>query len=150
MIKFKHLLSLWRAVAAVLYVRMQGYQTLATCICALPTIKSLPPPPYPLCSFPAVFTTSQKKTMIKWLEKLNGQEAAADADAAAPTKWTLLDVTDSTAEVMDEEGETQQVQLSVCDAELVDQLRRLFESEAEVVVELGTRHGTTAITHMVQ
>jgi len=88
--------------------------------------------------------------MLKWLEKLNGQEAAADGDAGAPTKWTLLDVTDSTAEVMDEEGETQQVQLSVCDAELVEQLRRLFEGEAEVVVELGTRHGTTAITRIVQ
>lgn len=61
----------------------------------------------------AVFTTSQKKTMLKWLEKLNGQEAAAAAgtnpSAAAAVRWTLLDITSSSAEVMNEEGDTQQV-----------------------------------------
>lgn len=93
--------------------------------------------------------------MLKWLDKLNGQEAAAAADGGgggtqAPTTFTVLDVTADAAEVMDAEGETQQVQLSVCDAELVTQLRKLFESEAEVLVELGVRHGTTAITRLVQ
>lgn len=60
----------------------------------------------------AVFTTSQKKTMLKWLEKLNGQEAAAagtNLSAAAAVRWTLLDITSSSAEVMNEEGDTQQV-----------------------------------------
>jgi hypothetical protein len=51
--------------------------------------------------------------MLKWLEKLNGQEAAAaganSATAAAVVCWTLLDVTSSSAEVMNEEGDTQQV-----------------------------------------
>lgn len=88
--------------------------------------------------------------MLKWLEKLNGQEADADANTAAPAKWTLLDVTDSSAEVMNEEGDTQQVELGVCENELVEQLRKLFESEAEVVVELGVRHGKTAISRLVQ
>lgn len=204
----------------------------------------------PYSSALAVFTTSQKKTMLKWLDRLNGQEAAADADAAPPAQWTLLDVTGSTAEVMNDEGDTQQVrwpsatstrtrgtdsrfgqgrpvsgvsrwavncvglidgkagswrcsrlvlqtgqgavvnivcqpacavlkaggrsmqpcvhaallmslplscsklsrqvELAVCDPELVDQLRKLFESEAEVVVELGVRHGKAAITRLKQ
>jgi hypothetical protein len=43
-----------------------------------------------------------------------------------------------------------QIDLAVCDAGLVDQLRRLFESEAEILVELGVRHGKTAITRLVQ
>lgn len=88
--------------------------------------------------------------MLKWLEKLNGQEAEAEANTAAPTRWTLLDVTAAAAEVMNEEGDTQQIELAVCDGELVDQLRQLFESEAEVVVELGVRHGKTAISRLIQ
>jgi hypothetical protein len=88
--------------------------------------------------------------MLKWLEKLNGQEAEADTHTAAPIKWTLLDVTVAAAEVMNEEGDTQQIELAVCDGELVDQLRQLFDSEAEVVVELGVRHGKTAISRLIQ
>ena len=89
--------------------------------------------------------------MLKWLDKLNGQEATAAAGStpSGPTHWTLLDITPSTAEVMNEEGDTQQVALSVCDSELVGQLRSVFDSEAEVLVELGVRHGATAITRLV-
>jgi hypothetical protein len=43
-----------------------------------------------------------------------------------------------------------QVELAVCDAGLVEQLRRLFETEAEVLLELGVRHGKPAITRLVQ
>lgn len=94
--------------------------------------------------------------MLKWLDRLNGQEAAAaaadgsHAAGASTQQWTLLDVGSSTAEVMNQEGDTQQVDLAVCDAELVAQLRKLFESEeGEVLLELGLRHGTTAITRLV-
>jgi hypothetical protein len=109
------------------------------------------PLPLPHC---AVFTTGQKKSMLKWLEKLKEQEAAA-ADGCAgaadtPSQWTLLDLTDSSAEVMDAEGDTQQVELGVCDPELVGQLRALFASEAEVLVQLGVRRGKTAITRLLQ
>lgn len=93
--------------------------------------------------------------MLKWLEKLKEQEAAAAAadgcaGADTPSQWTLLDLTDSSAEVMDAEGDTQQVELGVCDPDLVGQLRALFASEAEVLVQLGVRHGKTAITRLLQ
>jgi hypothetical protein len=52
------------------------------------------------------------------------------------------------AQVMNDEGETQQVQLAVCDQELVEALRKAFQAEQEVLVQLGTRHGKTAITKM--
>lgn len=103
---------------------------------------------FPWCR--AVFTTSQKKTMLKWLDKLNGQEAAAADSGTAAKPWTLLDITQTTAEVMDEEGDTQQVDLGLCDTELVQQIRKLFEAEDEVCVELGVRHGKTAIVRLVR
>lgn len=49
---------------------------------------------------------------------------------------------------MNDEGETQQVQLAVCDTELVEALRRAFQAEQEVLVQLGMRHGKAAITKM--
>lgn len=92
--------------------------------------------------------------MLKWLDKLNGQEAAAadngTAAAAAAKPWTLLDLTQDTAEVMNEDGDTQQLELGVCDTELVQQLRKLFEAEDEVCVELGVRHGKPAIVRLVR
>lgn len=51
-------------------------------------------------------------------------------------------------QVMNDEGETQQVQLAVCDTELVEALRRAFQAEQEVLVQLGMRHGKAAITKM--
>ncbi|WIA34477.1 hypothetical protein OEZ86_012808 [Tetradesmus obliquus] len=103
-----------------------------------------------------VFTTGQKKSMLKWLDRLNGLEAAAAAaaggEAAAGTEqqqqYSVLDVTSDVAEVMNDEGETQQVQLAVCDTELVEALRRAFQAEQEVLVQLGMRHGKAAITKM--
>jgi hypothetical protein len=100
-----------------------------------------------------VFTTSQKKTMLKWLDKLNGQEAAAadsSTAAAAAKPWTLLDLTQTIAEVMNEEGDTQQLDLGVCDTELVQQIRKVFEAEDEVCVELGVRHGKPAMVRLVR
>uniref|UniRef100_A0A383WFS1 Translation initiation factor 5A C-terminal domain-containing protein n=1 Tax=Tetradesmus obliquus TaxID=3088 RepID=A0A383WFS1_TETOB len=101
-----------------------------------------------------VFTTGQKKSMLKWLDRLNGLEAAAAAGGKAASgteqqqQYSVLDVTSDVAEVMNDEGETQQVQLAVCDPELVEALRRAFQAEQEVLVQLGTRHGKAAITKM--
>ncbi|KAF8063773.1 hypothetical protein HT031_003630 [Scenedesmus sp. PABB004] len=98
-----------------------------------------------------VFTTAHKAKMLAWLDKLNGLEAAAaggDGPAGAPS-LTVLDVTADAAELMDAEGETQRVDLSVCDAELVARLRAAFErGDAELSVELGTRHGRPAIVKL--
>eukprot|EP00882_Tetradesmus_deserticola_P017671 GHRQ01018936.1.p2 GENE.GHRQ01018936.1~~GHRQ01018936.1.p2 ORF type:complete len:184 (+),score=60.85 GHRQ01018936.1:571-1122(+) len=99
-----------------------------------------------------VFSTGQKKSMLKWLDRLNGLEAEADGKAAAGSEqqqqYTVLDVTSDVVEVMDNDGETQQVQLSVCDPELVAALRGALKAEQEVQVQLGTRHGSTAIIKM--
>lgn len=100
-----------------------------------------------------VFSTSQKKTMLKLLDKLNGleEESAASGGSSSQQQYTVLDVTDSLAEVMDEAGDTQQIDLAVCDQEVVDSLRRAFESEpaAELVVELGVRYGKVAICKLL-
>jgi hypothetical protein len=104
-----------------------------------------------------VFTTAQKQKMLKWLDKLNGLEAGTPRAAAGDpgaVRWTLLDVTASTAEVMNHDGDTQLIELSVCDAELVAQLQGLFaeteagDSSQEVVVELGVRHNKPAIVRL--
>eukprot|EP00775_Hariotina_reticulata_P002093 gene2093-2411_t len=100
-----------------------------------------------------VFSTNQKKTMLKLLDKLNGleEESAAAVSSSSQQQYTVLDVTDSLAEVMDEAGDTQQVDLAVCDLEVVDSLRRAFASEpaAELVVELGVRYGKLAICKLL-
>jgi protoheme ferro-lyase len=49
---------------------------------------------------------------------------------------------------MNDEGDTQQVQLAVCDQELVEALRKAFQAEQEVQVQLGMRHGKPAIVRM--
>ncbi|KAF6260045.1 hypothetical protein COO60DRAFT_929727 [Scenedesmus sp. NREL 46B-D3] len=51
-----------------------------------------------------VFTTSQKKSMLKWLDRLNRSEAEADGEAAAgdeqqQQQYSVLDVTSDMAEV---------------------------------------------------
>lgn len=98
-----------------------------------------------------VFTTSQKKNMLKWLDKLNGLEAeTTDAGSPAAQQFTVLDVTADAAEVMDAEGGTQTIDLGVCDQDLVQQLRQGFAAEQELIVFLGTRHGKTAIVRIVQ
>lgn len=124
-------------------------------LCAVRFVLCTVRPAFHCLCHSAVFTTGQKKSMLKWLEKLKEQEAAAAAadrcaGADTPSQWTLLDLTGSSAEVMDAEGDTQQVELGVCDPELVGQLRALFVSEAEVLVQLGVRHGKTAITRLLQ
>jgi hypothetical protein len=78
---------------------------------------------------PAVFTTSQKKSMLKWLEKLKGLEHAAAAGAG---------------------GGTQSVDLGVCDAALVAQLQALFAAGHALEVGLGQRRGKRAITRVMQ
>lgn len=100
-----------------------------------------------------VFSTSQKKSMLKLLDKLNGLEgeSAAAGGSCSQPQYTVLDVTDSSAEVMDEAGDTQQIDLAVCDQQLVEGLRRAFEREpeAELVVELGVRFGKLAICKLL-
>jgi hypothetical protein len=50
-----------------------------------------------------VFTTGQKKSMLKWLDRLNGLEAEAGGAAAAgdeqQQQHSVLDVTNDIAEV---------------------------------------------------
>jgi hypothetical protein len=112
---------------------------------------------------PAVFTTSQKKSMLKWLEKLKGLEhaaaagaggggaAAASAAAAAEAQlWSLLDLSGTSAEVMNADGDTQSVDLGVCDAALVAQLQALFAAGHALEVGLGQRRGKRAITRVMQ
>jgi hypothetical protein len=52
-----------------------------------------------------VFTTGQKKSMLKWLDRLNGLEAEAGGAAAAGAEqeqqYSILDVTSDVAEVGD-------------------------------------------------
>jgi hypothetical protein len=60
----------------------------------------------------------------------------------------LLLVITCCAQVMNDEGDTQQLQLAVCDQELVDALRKAFQAEQEVMVQLGMRHGKPAIVKM--
>lgn len=98
-----------------------------------------------------VFTTSQKKNMLKWLDMLNGLEVGlAEAGVATGQEYTVLNVAPDTAEVMDADGETQSIDLAVCDLELVDRLRQGFAAEQELVVGLGVRHGKPAIVRLLQ
>ena len=100
-----------------------------------------------------VFTTAQKKNMLKWLDKLNSLEAEAaaeDAGAPAAQSYTVLDITAAAAEVMDADGETQSIELAVCDPEVVERLRQGFAADQELVVGLGFAHGKTAIVRLMQ
>jgi hypothetical protein len=61
------------------------------------------PAGHSVCRPFTVFTTGQKKSMLKWLDRLNGLEAAADGQAAAGAEqqqqYSVLDVTHDIAEV---------------------------------------------------
>lgn len=97
-----------------------------------------------------VFTTAHKKTMLKQLDKLNGQQAP---QAAAPMDdakgYSVLELGQDTAELMDDDGETVGVQLRLCDPELVAALRARFEAEPGLLVQLGTRHGQQVIVRLL-
>jgi hypothetical protein len=87
-----------------------------------------------------VFTTSQKKTMLKWLDKLSSSSSSAPAagvDSSSSSTWyQVIDLSDGKAEVMDKEGTTVTVDLSGANEEVVTQLQQLWETEDEVKVRL--------------
>ena len=93
-----------------------------------------------------VFTTSQKKTMLKWLDKFSSSSssaAAASGSSSSKNVWyQVIDLANDTIEVMDKEGTTFTVNLLGASGELVSQLRQAWETEDEVKVRIGGNSST--------
>ncbi|KXZ47954.1 hypothetical protein GPECTOR_31g316 [Gonium pectorale] len=97
-----------------------------------------------------VFTTSHKKTFLKWHAKLTGQGAAAGG-AAGPVqqqRFLVYDVTESTISCMTPDGETVDLHVADSDAGTVARVRELFEGGSEVHVHLD--EGRKALAGIVQ
>ncbi len=88
-----------------------------------------------------VFTTSHKKSMLRWLEKLKDPGSAGGGAAAATSttviQWTVSDLDASTAKLYDDGGSELDVRLAGSDEALVQRLRELFEAGEAVQVTLA-------------
>lgn len=98
-----------------------------------------------------VFTTSHKKSFLKWLDKLQqqgggggagggGGGSGAGANAASSNskpRHQLIDLTDRRAEVMDDDGETVTLDLAAVDPAMVAEMRRGFDAGLDVRVLLS-------------
>lgn len=100
-----------------------------------------------------VFTTSQKKTMLKWHAKLTGHAAdggaAAHADAggahaahaAAGEQCSVIDVAQGAIQVMNDDGDTYDIPRSVCAGELAQRIADAFERGDDVRVRVVAGSG---------
>ncbi|EFJ46997.1 hypothetical protein VOLCADRAFT_92526 [Volvox carteri f. nagariensis] len=93
-----------------------------------------------------VFTTSQKKTFLKWHAKLTGEgdgklSSAAAVVAPDRAEYQVIDLIGDTVTCMTDEGDDFTVDLKGSDAGMVAQLRSQFEGGAAVTVtlDLGRR-----------
>lgn len=88
-----------------------------------------------------VFTTSQKKTMLKWLDKLRpaagSSMPAAQAGEQGAVWYSVIDCTDSGLEVMDAEGNTLALLRSSCTPEMWQQVAAAWEAGEEVRMQLS-------------
>ncbi|PNW84366.1 hypothetical protein CHLRE_04g232902v5 [Chlamydomonas reinhardtii] len=101
-----------------------------------------------------VFTTSHKKTYLKWHAKLTGegdkgqQRGAAAAGGGKPVTYTVYDLPEGGAclGLMTDEGDTLELQLAgpgACQPELLAQIRAAFEAgEDEVRITLNADRTT--------
>jgi hypothetical protein len=83
---------------------------------------------------------SQKKTMLKWLDKLRGLQDKGQGEAQTASmrqRWTVIDLTNSSAMLMNDDGEEQEVALSNCSNELVEKLQKLFADQDAVTAFTG-------------
>ncbi|KAG2422937.1 hypothetical protein HXX76_015688 [Chlamydomonas incerta] len=109
-----------------------------------------------------VFTTSHKKTYLKWHAKLTGegdkgQQGAAAGGGGKPLTYTVYDLPEGgvTLGLMTDEGDTLELQLAAagaaagaCEPALLEQIRAAFEAgEDEVRVTLNADR--TAVTGLV-
>ncbi|GFR41842.1 hypothetical protein Agub_g2621 [Astrephomene gubernaculifera] len=88
-----------------------------------------------------VFTTSQKKTFLKWHAKLTGQAdggAAAGSASAAPKqqRFQVYDVTETSISCMTADGDTADIDVQTSDKDLVAKVRELFDAGVDVNVHL--------------
>lgn len=96
-----------------------------------------------------VFTTSHKKTFLKWHAKLQGQadcEAAPEAAAGSGQLpvWQVIDASGATITVMAADGTTVDV---ACSEQLAVQVRGRFDGGDDVSVQLDS--GRKAIVAVV-
>ncbi|GIL63209.1 hypothetical protein Vafri_17338 [Volvox africanus] len=92
-----------------------------------------------------VFTTSHKKTFLKWHAKLSceqglGKAAAANAGPAAlvplQLEYQVIDLNGNIISCMTDEGDEFTVDMASSDADLAGQLRSKFEEGAAITVTL--------------
>jgi hypothetical protein len=78
-----------------------------------------------------VFSTSQKKTMLKWLEKLRPQGAGGGGNDGqtqdTASTWTVTDISEGgSITVMDEEGN--EITVTPANEEVGQQVRSAFDA----------------------
>lgn len=106
-----------------------------------------------------VFTTSHKKTMLKWHAKLTGQAGNGDANAAGKAagqspharlgeKCNVIDVTADVMQVMNDDGDTFDIPRTACDACMAAQVADAFAQGSDVNVRV-TGEGTHRIISAV-
>ena len=97
-----------------------------------------------------VFTTKQKKTMMKWLGEIRGDHSTTnDSPATAKTEiLSVIDITDNEMTLMnDETGDTHD-NVALPKTELGESVARSFhetESTVQVRVEVGTDSNVTLV-----
>jgi hypothetical protein len=101
-----------------------------------------------------VFTTSQKKTMLKWLDKLRPDIAsgrtpqqAGDGGTSRHEAWEVMDMADGAVSLMDAGGEEKRVELSSLTAEQAQQLQKAFDAGDAVRVMLAA--GTSSVLSVI-
>lgn len=98
-----------------------------------------------------VFTTSHKKTFLKWHAKLTGGVAPTNGGgtgtgaAAAVQTYQVYDMTDDTISCMTDDGDTVEVDAAGCEAALVARVRELFDGGADVRVTLHDKRSLASI-----
>ncbi len=98
-----------------------------------------------------VFTTSHKKTFLKWHAKLTGGAApthggrSGTGAAATVQKYQVYDITVDTISCMTDDGDTVEVDAAGCEATLVARVRELFDGGAEVRVTLNDNGSLASI-----
>ncbi|GLC44972.1 hypothetical protein PLESTB_000670200 [Pleodorina starrii] len=92
-----------------------------------------------------VFTTSQKKTFLKWHAKLTGSEAdhgkspaAGAASSAERTEYQVIDATETMISCMTDDGDVVDLDVKASAQDLVAKLRAAFDDGKAVVASLDS------------
>ena len=93
------------------------------------------------CAGPAAPPLCPRTPLHRWLDKLQQQQqigtSGGGGGAAATVFYLVIDVSDSSAEIMDSDGETLTVHLPDCPLDLAGRVRSAWEEGLEVRVALS-------------